>query len=187
MVGGGSDDEGEVDPFGPMGGLGGGGFGGGFGGGVAPVGVKRYEMGVTQILSWDQDENLFFVGSYDESGYFIYFYLFLFLFLFSLLFLLTNTIFFPFCPWTHYYYFFYFFINFLVTLYDKRMVKRQIAQTSVGGGVWRIKPHPMDSSLLLIAGMHSGFHVVKWNNSDGSFAFLSHPFFVLPFCLTVFF
>ena len=87
-----------MDPFGPMGGLGGGmgGLGGGMGGGMGVVGSKRYDMGVTQILSWERDENLFFVGSYDESSLLFIYLFFSFLFFSFLFFSLLFSFLFPF-------------------------------------------------------------------------------------------
>ena len=46
-----------------------------------------------------------------------------------------------------------------VVQWDTRNFKQPVRTVSVGGGVWRIKRSP-DNSHILIAGMHSGFHIV---------------------------
>ena len=48
-------------------------------------------------------------------------------------------------------------------IWDWRNTSKPVLQTSfgMGGGVWRVKPHPRDPSLLLAATMYDGFKVVK--------------------------
>ncbi|KAK9809915.1 hypothetical protein WJX72_001707 [[Myrmecia] bisecta] len=50
-----------------------------------------------------------------------------------------------------------------VRLWDTRMASKpiQIAQVCTGGGVWRLKWHPQDPTLLLAACMHNGFAVLQ--------------------------
>ncbi|KAJ1730931.1 hypothetical protein LPJ72_004209 [Coemansia sp. Benny D160-2] len=48
-----------------------------------------------------------------------------------------------------------------VCVWDTRSMRRPLAEHSVGGGVWRLKWHPQDPSLLLVAAMYNGFHVLK--------------------------
>lgn len=48
-----------------------------------------------------------------------------------------------------------------VTLWDRRKLKQPISRLHVGGGVWRVRWHPHNPQRLLVAGMHSGFHVIK--------------------------
>lgn len=53
-----------------------------------------------------------------------------------------------------------------VRLWDTRMVGTPLKTTVVacGGGVWRMKWHPSDASLLLCAAMHGGLVVADTNN-----------------------
>ena len=48
----------------------------------------------------------------------------------------------------------------MVVEWDTRDFKQPLRTVSVGGGVWRIKRSP-DNAHALIAGMHSGFHIVN--------------------------
>ena len=41
-------------------------------------------------------------------------------------------------------------------------------KTKLMNGVWRVKHHPTDSSLLLTATMHGGFHVLKYESLTSS-------------------
>lgn len=44
-------------------------------------------------------------------------------------------------------------------------MRQSLAKFSTGGGVWRLKWHPDDSSLLLAACMQNGVHVLSLNES----------------------
>ena len=39
-------------------------------------------------------------------------------------------------------------------------MKRPVAETSLGGGIWRIKWEPKTGDSILTATMYNGFHVV---------------------------
>ncbi|KAH8288257.1 hypothetical protein KR044_008981 [Drosophila immigrans] len=45
-------------------------------------------------------------------------------------------------------------------VFDTRAMKRTIAELNLDGGIWRIKPHPKRSNLLLAACMYNNFSVV---------------------------
>lgn len=42
-------------------------------------------------------------------------------------------------------------------------MKTPLCKTNLGGGVWRIKWHPYNPSVILLACMHAGFKVVEWD------------------------
>lgn len=48
-------------------------------------------------------------------------------------------------------------------VWDVRSISKPVNETSVclGGGVWRLKPHPIIPEIVLAACMHNGFAVVK--------------------------
>lgn len=48
-------------------------------------------------------------------------------------------------------------------VWDVRSISKPVNETSIclGGGVWRIKPHPILPGIVLAACMHNGFAVVK--------------------------
>ena len=58
----------------------------------------------------------------------------------------------------------------MIRLWDWRNTSRPILQTSfdMGGGVWRIKPHPSDPSILLAATMYDGFKIVSVDSAGGT-------------------
>ncbi|KAJ1663320.1 hypothetical protein IW140_005098 [Coemansia sp. RSA 1813] len=47
-----------------------------------------------------------------------------------------------------------------VLIWDTRSMRKPLAEHNMGGGVWRLKWHPQNSSLLLVAAMYNGFHVL---------------------------
>jgi len=51
-----------------------------------------------------------------------------------------------------------------VCMWDRRTYK-MLGSCKVGGGVWRLKWHP-DKPYVLVAGMHSGFHILKLDNEQ---------------------
>jgi len=50
-----------------------------------------------------------------------------------------------------------------VRIWDKRNMREAVATVGTGGGVWRLKWHPQDPSLLLSASMRGGFHVLRFD------------------------
>lgn len=55
-----------------------------------------------------------------------------------------------------------------IRVWDWRSTARPVctSQCDTGGGVWRIKPHPKDSTLLLTACMYNGFLVYRIDEKD---------------------
>ena len=61
-----------------------------------------------------------------------------------------------------------------VRLYDSRMTREPLGKVHVGGGVWRIKWHPLcddpeggSSNKLLVAAMHGGCRVINCHGLSG--------------------
>ncbi|CAG8566631.1 11463_t:CDS:10, partial [Acaulospora morrowiae] len=54
-----------------------------------------------------------------------------------------------------------------ILLWDTRQMKQPICDNHVGGGVWRLKWHPVRRNLLLGACMHNGFHLIKVEGMSG--------------------
>jgi diphthamide biosynthesis protein 7 len=44
--------------------------------------------------------------------------------------------------------------------WDKRQINEPLKEIKLGGGVWKIKPHPLNHDILLCACMHNGFVIV---------------------------
>lgn len=55
-------------------------------------------------------------------------------------------------------------------VFDKRNLRRPVAEHDVGGGIWRVKWHPSEARKqdLLVACMHDGYKVVHLSSSSGS-------------------
>ena len=67
----------------------------------------------------------------------------------------------------------------VVCVWDARHMTQPLCEVGVGGGVWRLKWHPVDKSLLLAACMHNGCHVLCWETrKDG----LSHTIHSIDVC-----
>ncbi|CAF1402833.1 unnamed protein product [Adineta steineri] len=45
-------------------------------------------------------------------------------------------------------------------LWDKRQMNKTLKEIKLGGGVWKIRPHPLNNDLLLCACMQNGFVIV---------------------------
>ena len=52
-------------------------------------------------------------------------------------------------------------------------MRHPLCSSHPGGGVWRIKWHPMHGGTMLAACMYEGFHILKFNNSNGMFCDVS--------------
>ncbi|KAJ7362021.1 Diphthine methyltransferase [Desmophyllum pertusum] len=46
-------------------------------------------------------------------------------------------------------------------------MRHPLCSSHPGGGVWRIKWHPVHGDTMLTACMYDGFHILKFNNSNG--------------------
>lgn len=52
-------------------------------------------------------------------------------------------------------------------LWDLRAMRNAVQEIELGGGVWRVKFHPDDPRLMLVATMYDGFKVVRRDAVDG--------------------
>ncbi|KAJ8318899.1 hypothetical protein KUTeg_003990 [Tegillarca granosa] len=50
-------------------------------------------------------------------------------------------------------------------IWDTRQMRSPIKDSSLGGGIWRIKWHPSNRDFILTATMYNGFHIVNSNLS----------------------
>lgn len=53
----------------------------------------------------------------------------------------------------------------LLRLFDTRAMKRSLAELNLNGGIWRLKPHPRRSDLILAACMYKNFSVLQLRDS----------------------
>ncbi|XP_064536321.1 diphthine methyltransferase [Drosophila montana] len=53
----------------------------------------------------------------------------------------------------------------LLRVFDTRAMKRSLAELNLNGGIWRLKPHPQRSDLILTACMYKNFSVVQLKDS----------------------
>ena len=54
-----------------------------------------------------------------------------------------------------------------IFIWDTRQMKRAVSETSVGGGVWRVKWDPWEANYLLTAAMYNGFHILDCTSING--------------------
>lgn len=52
-------------------------------------------------------------------------------------------------------------------LWDGRNMRKPFGHAPVGGGVWRLKWHPANQSLLLAACMHNNFKILNCQSAFG--------------------
>ena len=57
-----------------------------------------------------------------------------------------------------------------IMIWDTRQLRHPVSDTSVGGGVWRIKWDPTDGRHLLAACMHNGSHIIDFNDLRGKYS-----------------
>ncbi|BFG02139.1 diphthine methyltransferase [Drosophila madeirensis] len=57
-------------------------------------------------------------------------------------------------------------------LFDTRAMKRTLAEVNLGGGIWRLKPHPKRLDVILAACMYTNFSVVQLDLKDSALTLL---------------
>ncbi|XP_017054625.1 diphthine methyltransferase [Drosophila ficusphila] len=57
-------------------------------------------------------------------------------------------------------------------LFDTRAMKRPLAELNLGGGIWRLKPHPAYPDLMLVACMYTNFSLVEIDAKDPNLSLL---------------
>ncbi|KAH8420053.1 hypothetical protein KR009_005253 [Drosophila setifemur] len=57
-------------------------------------------------------------------------------------------------------------------LFDTRAMRRPLAELNLGGGIWRLKPHPVHQHLILAACMYTNFSVVELNTNNPELSLL---------------
>ncbi|XP_017116298.1 diphthine methyltransferase [Drosophila elegans] len=57
-------------------------------------------------------------------------------------------------------------------LFDTRAMKRTLAELDLGGGIWRLKPHPVHPNLILAACMYTNFSLVQLGADDPGLSLL---------------
>ena len=54
-----------------------------------------------------------------------------------------------------------------IRLWDSRNLGQPLQKLQLGGGVWRIKWHPIHAGIIGVAGMRSGVHLLHLDQSEG--------------------
>ncbi|XP_015759849.1 PREDICTED: diphthine methyltransferase-like isoform X1 [Acropora digitifera] len=54
-----------------------------------------------------------------------------------------------------------------IHVWDNRLMKQPLCSVHPGGGVWRIKWHPVHGNSMLTACMYEGFHLLNFTNGNG--------------------
>lgn len=54
-----------------------------------------------------------------------------------------------------------------IHVWDTRNMRQPLCSSRPGGGVWRIKWHPVHGNTMLTACMYEGFHILNFSNPNG--------------------